>query len=93
MLLCLSSNHRNASFEILESLSLAAPGATRALLESSAVMSGAVVLATCNRFEAYLDIDGPLAADAGVAVASTLSALSEASGLPTDVLRESITIH
>lgn len=93
MLLCLSSNHRNASFEILESLSLAAPGATRALLESSAVMSGAVVLATCNRFEAYLDIDGPLASDSGIAVASTLSALSEASGLSIDVLRESITIH
>ena len=93
MLLCLSSNHRNASFELLESLSLAAPGATEALLRSSVVVTGAVVLATCNRFEAYLDIDEPLGAPAGIAVASTLAALSEASGLSTETLRASITVH
>ncbi|MBC7589965.1 MAG: glutamyl-tRNA reductase [Salinibacterium sp.] len=93
MLLCLSSNHRNASFALLESLSLAAPGATAALLRSSDFVVGAVVLATCNRFEAYLDIDEPLTAASAVAVASTLTALSDASGLPTDALRESITVH
>lgn len=93
MLLCLSSNHRNASFELLESLSLAAPGATSALLGSSDFVTGAVVLATCNRFEAYLDIDEPLTAASAVAVASTLAALSDASGLSSDALRESITVH
>ena len=93
MLLCLSSNHRNASFELLESLSLAAPGATDALLSSSAVVTGAIVLATCNRFEAYLDIDEPAGAPAGIAVASTLAALSEASGLSAEILRASITVH
>ncbi len=93
MLLCLSSNHRNASFELLESLSLAAPGATAALLGSSDFVTGAVVLATCNRFEAYLDIDEPLTAASAVAVASTLAALSEASGLSADCLRKSITVH
>lgn len=93
MLLCLSSNHRNARFELLESLSLAAPGATAALLRSSDFVTGAVVLATCNRFEAYLDIDEPLTAASAVAVASTLAALSDASGLSTDDLRDSITVH
>ncbi|MBG6055182.1 glutamyl-tRNA reductase [Salinibacterium sp. CAN_S4] len=93
MLLCLSSNHRNASFELLESLSLAAPGATDALLSSNDVVTGAVVLATCNRFEAYLDIDAPQGSPAGAAVASTLAALSEASGLTADALRASITVH
>ncbi|MGV8894956.1 MAG: glutamyl-tRNA reductase [Rhodoglobus sp.] len=93
MLLCLSSNHRNASFELLESLSLAAPVATAALLSSSDFVTGAVVLATCNRFEAYLDIDEPLTAASAVAVASTLAALSDASGLSTAVLRDSITVH
>jgi glutamyl-tRNA reductase len=93
VLLCLSSNHRNASFELLESLSVAAPGATASLIASSGFVSGAVVLATCNRFEAYLDIDEPLTAATAVAVASTLSTLSEASGIPLDDLQESIAVH
>jgi glutamyl-tRNA reductase len=93
VLLCLSSNHRNASFELLENLSIAAPGATSALVSSSDFVSGAVVLATCNRFEAYLDIDEPLTAATAVAVASVLSVLGDASGVSTDDLCSSITVH
>ncbi|MCU1411608.1 MAG: glutamyl-tRNA reductase [Rhodoglobus sp.] len=93
MLLCLSSNHGNASFELLEKLSFVAPEATAALVDSTAFVTGAVVLATCNRFEAYLDIDEPLTAATAVAVASTLSSLSEASGIPAAQLRASITVH
>ncbi|MCU1580168.1 MAG: glutamyl-tRNA reductase [Rhodoglobus sp.] len=93
MLLCLSSNHKNASFELLERLSLTAPVATAGLVQSSAFVTGAVVLATCNRFEAYLDIDEPLTGAAAVAVASTLSAIGEASGIAVDELRVSITVH
>ncbi|CAN5133065.1 glutamyl-tRNA reductase [soil metagenome] len=93
MLLCLSSNHGNASFELLEKLSFVAPEATAALVDSTAFVTGAVVLATCNRFEAYLDIDEPLTAASAVAVASTLSSLSEASGIPAAELRASITVH
>lgn len=93
MLLCLSSNHGNASFELLEKLSFVAPEATAALVDSTAFVSGAVVLATCNRFEAYLDIDEPLTAATAVAVASTLASLSDASGIPAAQLRASITVH
>ncbi|CAN5171722.1 glutamyl-tRNA reductase [soil metagenome] len=93
MLLCLSSNHGNASFELLEQLSFVAPEATAALVDSTPFVTGAVVLATCNRFEAYLDIDEPLTAASAVAVASTLSSLSEASGIPAAQLRASITVH
>ncbi|CAN5167235.1 glutamyl-tRNA reductase [soil metagenome] len=93
MLLCLSSNHRNASFELLEKLSFGAPGATAALVESGEFVTGAVLLATCNRFEAYLDIDEPLTGAAAVAVASTLSAIGEASGVDVDELRDSIAVH
>lgn len=93
MLLCLSSNHKNASFELLERLSFTAPLATAGLVQSSAFVTGAVVLATCNRFEAYLDIDEPLTGAAAVAVASTLSTLAEASGIAVDDLRLSITVH
>jgi len=93
VLLCLSSNHGNASFELLEKLSFVAPGATTALLDSTAFVQGAVVLATCNRFEAYLDIDEPLTAASAVAVESVLSTLSEASGIPERELRAGITVH
>ncbi len=93
MLLCLSSNHRNASFELLESLSIGAPQATATLLESNDFVTGAVVLATCNRFEAYLDIDEPLTAATAVAVTSTLSILAEASGVSAEELRSSIAVH
>ena len=93
MLLCLSSNHRNASFGLLEKLSLGAPGATTSLLESRAFVSGAVVLATCNRFEAYLDIDEPLTMGASVAIESILSVLATASSVSERELRESVTVH
>jgi len=93
VLLCLSSNHGNASFELLEKLSLVAPEATAALVDSTAFLAGAVVLATCNRFEAYLDIDEPLTAASAVAVASTLTTLSDASGIPEAQLRASISVH
>lgn len=93
MLLCLSSNHGNASFDLLDRLSVNAVETTSSLVTSSDFVSGAVVLATCNRFEAYLDIDEPLTAATAVAVASTLEALSESSGIPVAELRASIQVH
>jgi glutamyl-tRNA reductase len=93
VLLCLSSSHQNASLEVLEKLSVSAVEATRTLIAGSDFISGAVVLATCNRFEAYLDIDEPLTAATAIAVASTLNALSAASGIDVAVLRSSVTVH
>ena len=52
MLLCLTANHRNASLDILERLSVGAPTATRALVHDEIFVSGADDLATCNPFEA-----------------------------------------
>lgn len=92
MLLCLSSSHRNATLELLERLSIVAPDAT-AFVASSPFVSGAVVLATCNRFEAYLDIDEPLTAARAVAVSSVLLALSEAGELSIDDLLTSVEVH
>ena len=93
MLLCLSSNHQNASLEVLEKLSLHANEATSRMLDSSGIVSGADVLATCNRFEAYLDIDEPLTGATAIALASTMDALSEASGIDVELLRASIAVH
>ncbi|MDM4763313.1 glutamyl-tRNA reductase [Galbitalea sp. SE-J8] len=92
MLLCLTANHRNASFDLLEALSTGAPAAQAALVESGEVVTGAVVLATCNRFEAYLDIDEPLTAARAVAVETTFEALAAASGVTLDALRSQVTV-
>jgi glutamyl-tRNA reductase len=98
VLLCLSSTHHNASFGLLERLSLGASSAARvlvkkSLVENSVSVRGAVVLATCNRFEVYLDIDGPPAGVTAVAIESTLVAIGGASGIPVDELRTSMTVH
>ncbi len=93
VLLCLTANHRNASLDILERLSVGAPAAARALVDDELFVAGAVVLATCNRFEAYLDIDEPLTGGEAVAVESVVDAMADASGIPTDLLRSSVTVH
>ncbi|PJJ70539.1 glutamyl-tRNA reductase [Diaminobutyricimonas aerilata] len=90
MLLCLTANHRNAGFDLLDRLSVAAPEATAHLVNGSDTVDGAVVLATCNRFEAYLDIDGP--DDVLPAVERTVTAMSDASGVDPEELRDAITV-
>lgn len=94
MLLCLTANHHNASFDLLEKLSIGAPGAAGTLASTSDLVSGAVVLATCNRFEAYLEIDETLVATADVAdaVATTVQVIGQASGVDPDDLRDSVTV-
>ncbi|MGZ0713153.1 glutamyl-tRNA reductase (plasmid) [Coraliomargarita sp. W4R53] len=93
MLLCLTANHRNASLDILERLSVGAPQATRALVDDELFVEGAVVLATCNRFEAYLDIEEPLTGADVVAVESVVQALASCSDIPVDLLRASLAVH
>ncbi|MGN8551168.1 UNVERIFIED_CONTAM: glutamyl-tRNA reductase [Microbacterium sp. SLM126] len=93
MLLCLTANHRNASLDVLERLSLGAPAATRALVDDELFVAGAVVLATCNRFEAYLDIDEPLTGGEAVAVESVVEAMAAASDVPVELLRSSVEVH
>ncbi|MCH6230199.1 glutamyl-tRNA reductase [Microbacterium sp. CFH 31415] len=93
MLLCLTANHRNASLDVLERLSQGAPAATRTLVDDEIFVAGAVVLATCNRFEAYLDIDEPLTGGEAVAVESVVEAMAEASDIPVESLRTSVTVH
>ena len=84
VLICLTASHRNASFDLLERLSIGAPTAASRLVTDSDVLDGAVVLATCNRFEAYLDIAG---ADRDSAVSATVDAVATASDLvPAEVL-------
>jgi glutamyl-tRNA reductase len=95
VLLCLTANHRNASFDLLDRLSIAAPSATAELVARSDSVRGAVVLATCNRFEAYLDVDLPEsnAPEAGSpAVRATVEALGLASGVDPAELQDAVRV-
>jgi glutamyl-tRNA reductase len=92
VLLCFSSSHRTADFDLLERLERHAPAITAALAEHSDIVSGSVVLATCNRFEAYLDIDEPLPAARAVSAEAVLDAVSTASGIDADTLRQASSV-
>lgn len=89
MLLCLTANHRNASFDLLEKLSFGAESAASTLVGESDLVGGAVVLATCNRFEAYLDV-GERASE--TAVAATIEAMAGTSGVDPSALRKTVTV-
>ena len=93
MLLCFSSSHRTADFDLLERLERHAPAITAALSEHSDIVSGSVVLATCNRFEAYLDIDEPLPAARAVSTEAVLDAVSSAAGIDPDLLRGASAVY
>ena len=93
MLLCFSSSHRTAEFDLLERLERHAPAVTAALAEHSELVSGSVVLTTCNRFEAYLDIDEPLPAARAVSAEAVIDAVSAAAGIDADVLRASSAVY
>jgi glutamyl-tRNA reductase len=89
VLLALTANHRNASFDLLEKLSFGAPGAAAVLVDKTPTVQGAVVLATCNRFEAYLEVD-----DSSLTVATNalVDVMSAASGISSADLRDAVTV-
>ncbi|GAA0424770.1 glutamyl-tRNA reductase [Leifsonia naganoensis] len=93
MLLCFSSSHRTADFDLLERLERSAPAVTAALAEHSELVAGSVVVATCNRFEAYLDIDDPLPSARAVSSETVIDAVSAASGISADELRRASAVY
>jgi len=59
VLLCVTANHRNTPFEVLERLAVDAEALTGAVRGSDPAVRGAITVATCNRLEVYLDVDAP----------------------------------
>lgn len=88
MLVCLTANHRNAPFNVLEALAAQNTGTAVALLRGAQDLSGAVVLSTCNRFEAYLDIADSASVES--VKESVLQTLSEFTAIPVAELEESV---
>lgn len=81
MLLCVSASHKTASFELLERLSVPSAPIAPLIAAHSECVQGAVVVATCNRFEAYVDMDEPVTASTAVGVEATLAAIEAATGV------------
>jgi len=87
VLICLTASHKNAGFDMLERLSANADHAAPRIVDGHAAVQGAVVVATCNRFEAYLDLDAPEGASPVPAVHEAISAVGTVAGLQADELR------
>lgn len=56
VLVSLSASHHDLDLSTLERLSVGAQGVAREVVTTGEPVRGAVVLATCNRFEVYLDV-------------------------------------
>lgn len=82
VLLSLAASHHDLDLDVLERLSSDVQAVASELVHSAASVSGAVVLATCNRFELYLEVSD--AADAPEARRSVAATVSERSGYTTD---------
>ena len=85
MLLCVSVSHRTADFDLLGRLSEAVTATAATTLIDDGRARGAVLVSTCNRVEAYLDV--PAGADTSIAEA-TLRTLAGAADMSHDALRE-----
>lgn len=92
VLLCVSSSHKNAPFSLLEGLSGAADAA-RTLTSRNEFFSGAVVVATCNRFEAYLDVRQPEGSDPRLAVVAAWQAVCAHTGVEYEDLKTGSAVY
>lgn len=93
MLLCVTANHKTASFELLERLSRNPDGIGTALIELASCAQGVVVLSTCNRFEAYVEMDEPVTAAGAIGVEAVLEAVEAATGVAPADLEGSYEVH
>jgi glutamyl-tRNA reductase len=80
VLMSLIASHRDLDLDVLERLSAGAHSVGRTVAASGAAPTGAVVLATCNRFEVYLEVDDP--AQAPTAIAATTEVIAHATSIP-----------
>ena len=58
--MCVTASHRTTDFALLDRVSREVSTTAADLVAADPAVHGAVVLATCNRFEAYLDVDDEL---------------------------------
>ncbi|MDP3952822.1 MAG: glutamyl-tRNA reductase [Microbacterium sp.] len=89
----MTANHKTASFEMLERLSRTPDDVAPNLLRLAPCVQGAVVVSTCNRFEAYVEVDEPVTAAGAVGVEAVLEAIEQSAGIPTEELDGAYAVH
>ncbi len=90
--MCVSASHKTASFELLERLSVPRTPVAPLIAAHDECVQGAVVVATCNRFEAYVDMDEPVTAAVALGIEATLAAIEAATGVPASELEGGYTV-
>jgi glutamyl-tRNA reductase len=78
---------------MLERLSRTPDDVAPNLLRLASCVQGAVVLSTCNRFEAYVEVDEPVTAAGAVGVEAVLEAIELSTGIPTGELDGAYDVH
>jgi glutamyl-tRNA reductase len=92
VLFCLTANHRNTEFDVLDRISRAADSTGADVLAAHDFVRGAVVVATCNRFETYLELDEPVTGGVVLAREAVLEAVAEKTGTDAEALRASAVV-
>lgn len=91
VLVCLTAHQRTTPLHALERLSVVGGTVARDLAASHEAIRGAVVLATCNRFEAYFDLaDDTDDALPLPAMDAAMERLADLSSLPFRDVRETV---
>ncbi len=96
MLICLSASHKNSHFDLLEQLSVDSAAMGESIVQAhrtlpgAPALAGAVVVATCNRFETYLDLNAPFGVSPLPTVFAAIDAVSASTGVDAQTLRESL---
>ena len=93
MLICLTANHKNASFDLLERLAVDPGTIAQRITSHDDRLAGAVVVATCNRFEAYIDVDEPADGFEQRALEATVDAIRRSTDLESDDLTGTLDMH
>ncbi|RWZ52690.1 glutamyl-tRNA reductase [Labedella phragmitis] len=93
MLICLTANHKNASFDLLERLAVDPGTIAQRITSHDESLAGAVVVATCNRFEAYIDVDEPASGFEQKALEATVDAIRRSTDLESDELTGTLDMH
>ncbi|WP_347107932.1 glutamyl-tRNA reductase [Paenarthrobacter sp. S56] len=91
VLFSLVATHADIDLETVAQLSNGSSGLASAALTGSPVVSGAVVLATCNRYEIYGETAN--GADVEAARSALVSQISELSGLNEQLVSKSFSTH
>ncbi|HET6824346.1 MAG TPA: glutamyl-tRNA reductase [Amnibacterium sp.] len=86
MLRALTADYRAAGFDLLERLSVVSSDVVARFAAGRPDVEGVVLLATCNRFEAYLDVTG----DGTSAVHALVDAAASAAGVSRDAVAEAV---